>query len=228
LTPEQGDLELGQRIRLERERQGRSLRKLAADLDISPSALSQIETNRSRPSVRTLYMIVSALGISFDALFAQGSSNGSATRGRSQRERQPLVAAPDGRAGDEEPVVRRSQRKTIELDSGVVWERLNAPADTEVEVLEVTYDVGGCSSGTGTFVRHSGREYGVVVTGRLRVTLGFTDYELEAGDAISFDSAVPHRLEQVGDHPVKAMWFVLRRSGDDRARWTSVPKLTQA
>src|ERR671935_3016950 len=62
---------IGSRLREERERQGLSLRKLAGRLDISPSALSQIETGRSRPSVSTLYAIVSELGISFDELFAR-------------------------------------------------------------------------------------------------------------------------------------------------------------
>jgi len=64
------DQAIGSRLREERERQGLSLRKLAGRLDISPSALSQIETGRSRPSVSTLYAIVSELGISFDELFA--------------------------------------------------------------------------------------------------------------------------------------------------------------
>src|SRR3954452_24197515 len=60
----------GQRLRSERERHGVSLRALARRLEISPSALSQIETGKSRPSVKTLYAVVSELGISLDELFA--------------------------------------------------------------------------------------------------------------------------------------------------------------
>src|SRR5215210_3426547 len=61
---------VGPRLRAERERHGVSLRQLARRLAISPSALSQIETGRSRPSVGTLYAIVTELGLSFDELFA--------------------------------------------------------------------------------------------------------------------------------------------------------------
>ena len=43
--------EIGKRLRARREEVGLSLRKLASRLEISPSALSQIETGRSRPSV---------------------------------------------------------------------------------------------------------------------------------------------------------------------------------
>src|SRR3954463_6581416 len=63
------DHDIGSRLRAERDRQGLSLRKLAGKLEISPSALSQIETGKSRPSVKTLYAVVSELGISLDELF---------------------------------------------------------------------------------------------------------------------------------------------------------------
>src|SRR5512133_932625 len=70
---------VGQRLRAERERHGLSLRELARRLAISPSALSQIETGRSRPSVGTLYTIVTELEISLDELFG---SPGTAAAGR--------------------------------------------------------------------------------------------------------------------------------------------------
>src|SRR5581483_4503567 len=57
------------RLREARERAGLSLRQLARRLDISASALSQIETGKSRPSVRTLYALVSQLNLSLDELF---------------------------------------------------------------------------------------------------------------------------------------------------------------
>src|SRR3954463_2539490 len=60
---------VGQRLRAERERQGLSLREVARRLAMSPSALSPIETGRSRPSVATLYAIVTELDMSLDELF---------------------------------------------------------------------------------------------------------------------------------------------------------------
>jgi transcriptional regulator with XRE-family HTH domain len=61
---------VGAHLRARREEQGVSLRELARRLQISPSALSQIETGKSRPSVGTLYAIVSELRMSLDELFA--------------------------------------------------------------------------------------------------------------------------------------------------------------
>jgi len=189
------------------------VRGLAAIVEISPSALSQIETGRSRPSVRTLYALVSELGLSLDELFAaQGTADASSARVKRAQ------AVPAAR----EIVLRSSDRKQIRLESGVTWDRLNPIGERDVEFLEVTYDVGGASSGTGTFARHEGREYGLVLAGRLRVTVGFEEYELAPGDSISFESTIPHRLETIGKVPVKAVWFVIGRSGSDsRVRWPS-------
>ena len=65
---------LGERLRKERDRLGLSLRELARRLEVSPSLVSQIETGKIQPSVRTLYAIVSELGVSLDELFAPAGS----------------------------------------------------------------------------------------------------------------------------------------------------------
>jgi transcriptional regulator with XRE-family HTH domain len=205
--------ELGARLREERDRQGLSLRKLAGRLQISPSALSQIETGRSRPSVSTLYAIVSELAISFDELFAVSPEHGAAHVPTRHPRIQP---------GEEQIVQRAEDRPVIELESGVRWERLNPTGERDVDFIEVEYDVGGASSRGGTFVHHAGREYGVVTSGLLKVTVGYEEYELRPGDSICFDSAVPHRLETIGDEPARAIWLVIGRAGSD-ARMTWPP-----
>src|SRR5919204_837038 len=92
--------EVGQELRVHREARGLSLRELARRLSISPSALSQIETGKSRPSVSTLYSIVSELGISLDELFGGDQR----TRGR------PAKGAPQSRPRAAEPRVDDSGR----------------------------------------------------------------------------------------------------------------------
>lgn len=215
-----GDDGIGRRLRAERERHGLSLRKLAAKLEISPSALSQIETGRSRPSVSTLYAIVNELGISLDEVFS-GVGGGTAKSPRTSAIVQSVITGGVRHLG-EEIVQRAATRKVIEMESGARWERLNPTGDRDVDFLEVTYGVGGASSPGNTFMRHSGREYGLVLSGRLKVTVGFDEHELDPGDSICFDSSMPHRLENLGDEPVKAIWFVIGRYGSDvRAKdWT--------
>jgi transcriptional regulator with XRE-family HTH domain len=195
---------VGQRLRSERERHGVSLRELARRLEISPSALSQIETGRSRPSVGTLYAIVSELDMSLDELFGSQRIAASAARAAGAEE------------GGATLVQRRDTRKGIELESGVRWERLTPTAEQDADFLYVVYEVGGASSREGTHMRHMGREYGLVLSGRLRVTIGFDEeHELGPGDSIAFESSRPHRLENAGAEPVEAVWFVVGRSHSD-------------
>ena len=199
---------VGQRLRSERERHGVSLRELARRLEISPSALSQIETGRSRPSVGTLYAIVSELDMSLDELFGSQRTSASAPRVAE-------AAVSVGEAGAT-LVQRHDTRKGIELESGVRWERLTPTAEQDADFLYVVYEVGGASSSGGTHMRHMGREYGLVLSGRLRVIIGFDEeHELGPGDSIAFESSRPHRLENAGSEPVEAIWFVMGRSHRD-------------
>ena len=119
-----------------------------------------------------------------------------------------LPASPTSGPG---PIQRGNERHRIRLASGVLWERLTTVSEPGVEFLYVIYEVGGASSPADAFQRHAGHEWGYVLSGTLEVTIGFRQYVLEPGDAISLDSTTPHRLANSGDVPVHAIWFVLGR-----------------
>jgi transcriptional regulator with XRE-family HTH domain len=201
-------LDLGGRLRAERLRQGMSLREMARRLGISASALSQIETGKAQPSVSKLFDIVDLLNTSLDGLLAG-------------RPAQPRRAAQDGdgpavvtRGHDAEGFFsfqRAGEHEALELDSGVQWRRLTAGSFPGVEFLHVTYAPGGCSSREGTFMRHAGQEFGVVLSGRLVVDVGFDSYELGADDSISFPATTPHRLGNPGSEPATVIWCVIGR-----------------
>ena len=204
-------LPLGERLRQERHQQGLGLRELARRLDVSPSLVSQIETGRAQPSVRTLYAMVSELGISLDAVFSDAPRRHSALP--TERARDGVEAA-DAESEATRPsglVQRAHDRRGIELESGVRWERLTTWNDPDVDFLYAVYEAGGASSTDGARVRHNGREFGIVLSGRLNVDVGFDECVLEPGDSISFDSSVPHRLHNDEDEVVHAIWLVIGR-----------------
>jgi transcriptional regulator with XRE-family HTH domain/quercetin dioxygenase-like cupin family protein len=208
---------MGNHLRAARRRRHLSLRDLASRLGLSASLISQVETGRARPSVSTLYAIASELDVSLDELlFNDAGRSGRAPAGATLRvmpagagASHPPVA-PTG-----EPVQRVDDRKVIRLASGVVWERLTTESVPGVDFLYVTYEVGGASSPEAEFQRHGGHEWGVVLSGKLGVTIGFEDHELGPGDSISIDSTVPHRLYNRGTVPVHGIWFVLGRRSLD-------------
>ena len=209
-APEYGAI--GGHLREVRVARGLSLRALAGRVGVSPSLISQVETGRARPSVRTLYAIASELRISLDELLfpdaAQAPIGPIETEGSAAADvpaTWPELRLP------EQPVQRSGDRKVIRLASGVIWERLTTASIPNVDFLHVTYEVGGASSPDDAYQRHPGHEWGYVLSGRLQVRIGFDEYVLEPGDAISINSTIPHRLATIGDEPVHAIWFVLGR-----------------
>ncbi len=214
---------LGARLRSERLRRGVSLRGLARDIGVSASLLSQIETDKSRPSVSTLYAITSALAIPAEDLFGADGPDGVRSPGGDgdpaagvtlvhenvQASQAPLVDPwPHGQDG---LLVNPAARERLTLDSGVTWERLGMLPDAHFDFLLITYAPGGTSSSSGDLMRHRGTEYGYMLSGELVLTLGSEDHHLVAGDSVCFDSSMPHRLRNDGETPAVGVWFVLER-----------------
>jgi transcriptional regulator with XRE-family HTH domain/quercetin dioxygenase-like cupin family protein len=284
---------IGARLRAERRRRDVSVRGLAREIGVSASLISQIETEKSSPSVSTLYAITTALGISIEDLFgdppadeptvdeaaadgvameeasddAAEAPDGAEVNGErvpalavvGERGAHPLVTPlrVDGSAGASGvgaalaaaigaatlvptapsrddgsaatgtaatgtaatgsdrrvgPVVGPDNREMLTLDSGVTWELLGRIPHKHVDFLLITYQPGGTSSSSGLLMRHSGAEFGYVVSGELTLTLGFDTHRLRAGDAVSFDSSTPHAYRNETSEPAVGVWFVLERS----------------
>jgi transcriptional regulator with XRE-family HTH domain len=208
---------LGARLRDERLRRGMTLRGLAKEVGVSASMISQIETSKVQPSVSTLYAITSALGISIEDVFSPPPSEGAA-----QHRQRSSVAAHgdvtvvdvlDGVRGQRRgPLVRPDERLALTLDSGVTWELLGELPPYTVDFLRVTYPPGSTSSSNGGLMRHSGSEFGFLLSGELTLTLGFEVVRLVAGDAISFGSDTPHSYRNDGTEPAIGVWFVIEKS----------------
>lgn len=187
------DEELGARIRALRIERGMSLRALAGELGVSPSALSQMERGKMRPSVTRLFQIVSILEVPLAAAFGEAAP-------------EPEEPA----AGSDEVVVTRAgEVPAISLGHGVEYRRLTATPIPGVEIYESTYPPGSTSSQDGEYLRHNGHELGSVLSGTLTVDLGFDRYELGPGDSIRFPSTTPHRVRNAGDIPAVAVWVNL-------------------
>jgi DNA-binding XRE family transcriptional regulator len=198
---------IGDRLRQARLAKGVSLREFARSVGVSPSLVSQIERGRAVPSVGTLYAMVMNLGLSLDELFFESTSQAA------------IAGAPPGSSGasvGDGVVMPKALRPALTLANGVRWERLTPHHDRDVDFLCVTYDVGAETCPANALMTHSGKEYGVVLEGRLGATVAFRNYELGPEDAISFDSSLPHRFWTIGDKPVRVLWTVVGRLGDPR------------
>jgi quercetin dioxygenase-like cupin family protein len=169
--------------------------------------ISQIENGKSQPSVSTLYAITTALGVSIQEVFdaplrepAEDAADPPTT---------VLEALGSSRGRRIGPIVRAKERQVLTLDTGVFWERLGELPPHSIDFMLVTYPPGGTSSGGGGLMRHTGSEFGYLVSGELVLTLGFEEIHLSAGDAISFESTAPHSYRNEGTTPAVGVWFVV-------------------
>jgi transcriptional regulator with XRE-family HTH domain/mannose-6-phosphate isomerase-like protein (cupin superfamily) len=176
------------RLKAARAAANLSVRELSRRVGISASMLSQIENGRAQPSVATLYALVSTLSLSLDELLT----------GNAARSERP-----------EAPVVTPANRAVLVMDTGVTWERLTPGPDPIVDALLVTYPPGSSSSSGGGLMRHTGHEYGFLLSGRLTVHLGFETFVLEPGSSVSFDSATPHAYVNEGREAARGIWHVV-------------------
>lgn len=204
---------VGERIRLARESLGMSVRELSRRVDVSASHVSQVERGLASFSVRALYTVVSELGISMDSLFEDAPNDSDEPP---FPEDDAVVARSRDTSLEEAGIVlRHADRPTISLSSGPRWERLTAKPESNAEFIDVIYAPAPGAEPPADFVRHDGREYGVIIRGELNVQVGFGTAVLGVGDSISFDSSIPHRFWNSTDDEVHAIWFVLDRQDDE-------------
>lgn len=201
---------LGTRLKNARIERGLSLRSLAGAVGVSPSLLSQIENGKTNPSVDTLYTLVQHLDTSVDEMLGH-------TRGQTSSAQTPPTKAlpvPTDR------FVHQTLEETpvLEMENGVVWERLAALPGLDIEALRVTYQPGGSSSVEGRLMRHLGFEHIVMVSGELTVQHEFDTYVLRTGESMAFDSQRPHLFVNNSDQPATGVWYIFgRHAGDPEA-----------
>lgn len=199
--------EIGPRLRSAREEKGLSLRALAAEIGVSPSLLSQVETGKTKPSVSTLYALVSKLDISTDMLLGREESAG-------QRDPSPQAASPAEPLlpGESFRLQPEDEAPTLEMENGVIWERLAILKGVDMEALRVTYSPGAASSVEGHLMRHFGVEHVYMISGELTLKIDFETHLIRGGDSMVFDSRRPHLFVNESESPAIGVWYITGRN----------------
>lgn len=183
---------LGSRLRSLREAKGISLRSLARQLEISPSAVSQIERGLITPSVMRLIGMVEALGAPLCVVLDD----------------EPLHdgAAIGFHAGFS---VRRAPGTPVDLTGGVIYRRLSPPLPG-TDFFESIYPPGSSSGSPDEYLEHAGIDAGTVTAGRVIIESPTERVELHTGDSIAFDAATPHRILNPDDQRAAVVtWLTL-------------------
>jgi transcriptional regulator with XRE-family HTH domain len=161
---------IGEGIRRERLRRGLTLAQLATQVNLTVSALSQIERGASDPSISSLRRIAGAFDVPMFQFMV----------GTAQRE----------------IVVRKDRRTKLNVpDRELEYELVSADTSGEFEVLSLTIAPGGATGAVPN--SHASEECAVVLSGDVVAEVAGQSYALGAGDSIKIHRELLHRFVNV-------------------------------
>ena len=169
------DQEIGHRLKLIRSKLAMSQRQLARVSGVANATISQIEAGRLNPTVSMLKKVLDGIPMSMSEFFVD-----------------------DFEMADS--MFFRAEELTEIADGGVSFLQVGANLHNKsIQLLKECYQPG---AGTGRHeLRHEGEECGIVLSGRLEVTVADRTAVLRAGDAYYFKSEQPHQFRNPGSEP---------------------------
>ena len=165
-------MDIGERLKAVRRMYGLSQRELAKRAGVTNGTISLIEQNRVSPSVSSLKKVLDGVPMSIAEFFTLDL--------------------------EQSPQVFFGRDELTDLTSGDVCYRLVA-AHRPGRRLAILHETYAPEADTGAeMISHAGEEGGIVVRGRIELTVGGQSRVLGPGDAFYFSSSLPHRFRNVG------------------------------
>ncbi len=179
-------IRVGEQIRDLRKAKGLTITELAERIDRSVGYVSQIERDLSELSIPDLKRIAEALEVQISWFF------------------HTTAAVPPE---ERDYVVRRDNRRRLNLSGiGVVEELLSPNLGGATEMI-LTRIPPRTATGEELVTRNA-EESGLVLQGRMTLTVAGQTFQLEAGDSFCFRPGEPHRVANPGDVEARIVWVV--------------------
>jgi transcriptional regulator with XRE-family HTH domain len=169
LDPAEG---VGRRLKELRRSRGLTLTQLAERTNLSVGSLSQVERGLVSPTIRTVYAVSTALGVSPAWIIDPDSVK---------------AQDPDGPY-----IVRSTRRKPFFNRNGVTKHLATPEVEARYTGFIVTLEPNG-SSGDEQYT-HAGEEIGLVLSGSLILEIEDKTYRVNTGDSFAFPSSLAHRF----------------------------------
>ena len=176
------EAEIGKRIHRYRLQNNFTLQELADKTGYSKGYLSKVEKSGKAPPVATLSVIARELGVSVSVILGEETINDSIC------------------------LVRQNERKLMAKSGeefGYAYEALANPyPNKHMEPFILTYPSDGALKHT---FQHDGEEMLFVLRGQMRFKYGNSEFILDKGDCIYFDSSLAHTGEPIGDESLETL-----------------------
>lgn len=177
---------VGAKVRSRRKQLGLTLNDLSDRTGVSVSMLSMLERGIASASIGTLVAVASALSMHLYDLFDH----------------------PENQV--HQPVTRREEQPQIETGQGVLRRVVHDSHSHGIEMVINEYEPQTASADEAT--HHMGWEFGIVLSGTMKIEVDGVEHTLRPGDAINYDSTIPHRLVNPGRTKARTVWVNLSKT----------------
>jgi transcriptional regulator with XRE-family HTH domain len=175
--------EIGEKIKSLRLQSRMTLRQLAEKAGCTSAYISQLERGLANPSIMILKKIASALQIKVVDFFLEP-----------EPEQETVVINPKERV--------RMIFKEGDLQIDMLVRNV---ANKRMQPFYTTIEPGGGSKGSYT---HVAEECGIVLQGRLQISLNGKTYDVRKGESFYFSSQEPHSWSNPGARKTIVIWVV--------------------
>lgn len=165
--------DIGQRLKVIRTGLKLSQRQLGRQAQVANATISQIEAGKLNPTVSMLKKVLDGIPVSLSEFFSDDIQS-------------------------HDRVFFRAAELTEIAEGGVSYRQVGGNlSNRDLQLLKECYQPG---AGTGKHaMTHDGEECGIILKGRLEVTVGDRSAVLREGDAYYFKSNQPHRFQNPGN-----------------------------
>ena len=150
--------------------------ELANRCELTKGYISQLENNLTSPSIETLKDLLNALGTTFSDFFNE----------------------------DEEKVVFKTEEyiEKINNDNKILW-LVPTSQKNSMEPIVVELDKNAV---TEKDLAHEGEEFGLVLNGKILLTIGKKSYEVNESETFYFVANKPHYIKNISSGTSKILW----------------------
>jgi transcriptional regulator with XRE-family HTH domain len=180
-----GRIDLGRRLKDLRTTRGLSQTQLAKQVGVTPSTISQVESNLIYPSLPALFKMAEILSVGPAAL---------------------LQKAEDVPAKVIFPAAEAAVIRLSHLPDSSVRVRMFTPVEDRRRAVPYLVEIPAGKHLPIHFLIHRGEDVGYLLSGRLRFRLRQVDHTLGAGDVVYLTDEAPEEWENPGPEPARLLW----------------------
>ncbi len=173
---------VGVRVRALRRERGLTIEQIAAATGLTKGFISQLERDRTSPSLSSIARICDALGVRLSHIF----------------ERDPAPA-----------LVRKADRPAVDTYFPTNNFLLSSREEQRFQAIESEV-APGAGAGAELYSLPGETEFVYVLEGSLELQVGGETHLLEAGDTITYDLSKPHTWRNASDsEPLRVLWVAV-------------------